>query len=161
MIKFKTPLMFCVCAVGIFALTQSASAQKYTTAADTLKLNREYSEVVLDISKLNIKLVEAQNKSNGYQSKSASTAQDATSSAQRSKSAASNATDGNLADAKTAMQAAKKANNQAKDAKNAKDDENDNIKDIKKLNEKIAEKQEVLVSLDKQRAAIRALPVSL
>jgi len=161
MIKFKTPLMFCVCALGIFAITQSVSAQKYTMAADTLKLNKEYSEVALDISKLNIKLVEAQNKSNGYQSKSTTAAQDASTSAQRSKTDASTATNGNLADAKTAMQAAKKANNLAKDAKNAKDDENDNVKDIKKLNQKIAKKQEVLASLDKQRIAIHALPAVL
>jgi len=80
-------------------------------------------------------------------------------SAQQSKTDASTATNGNLDDAKTAMKQARKANNQAKDAKNAKDDENNNIKVIKKLNEKIAEKQQLLANLDKQRMIIKALPV--
>jgi hypothetical protein len=157
MIKLKQQAILSVFALCIFAITQSASAQKYKTAADTLKLNKEYSDVSLDISKLNVKLIEAQNKTNGYQSKSSSTAQDATNSAQQSKTDASTATNGNLGDAKIAMKAAKKADNQAKEAKNAKDDESDNIKTIKKLNDKIAEKQEILAGLDRQRAAINAL----
>lgn len=142
-----------------FAFSLTANAQKYKIAADTLKLNKEYSGIVLDISKLNVELVKAQNKINSYRSNSASTAQDATNSAQQSKTDASTATNGNLADAKTAMKQARKANNQAKDAKSAKDDENDNLKTIKKLNEKIAEKQELLANLDKQKAAINALSV--
>ncbi|HEX3385317.1 MAG TPA: hypothetical protein VHS53_09025, partial [Mucilaginibacter sp.] len=137
----------------------TANAQKYKVRADTLDLNKEYASITLDISKLNVKLVEAQNKIDGYQSNSTSTAQDAANSAQQSKTDASTATNGNLADAKTAMKQARKANNQAKDAQNAKNDENDNTKDIKKLNEKIAEKQQLLAELDKQRAAINALPV--
>lgn len=158
MIKFKKQLAFSVFGLCVFAITQTASAQKYKTAADTLKLNKEYSEVSLYISKLNIKLLEAQNKTSGYQSKSSSTAQDANSSAQQSKSDATTATDGNLRDAKTAMKTARKANNRAKDAKSAKDNESDNVREIKKLNEKIAEQQAVLTKLDKEKAAIKALP---
>ncbi|MEO6850110.1 MAG: hypothetical protein ABI166_05750 [Mucilaginibacter sp.] len=125
-----------------------------------MKLNKEYSDISLDIAKLNIKLVEAQNKASGFQSNSVTTAQNATNSAQQSKTDAATATNGNLDDAKTAMKQAKKANNQAKDAKNAKDDESDNVRDINKLNAKILEKQQQLVELDKERAAIKALPVT-
>jgi hypothetical protein len=159
MTQFKKVLMYLPFCAFTFAFSLTATAQKYKTAADTLKLNKEYSDVSLDIAKLNIKLVEAQNKTKGFQSNSINTAQDATNSAQLSKTDASTATDGNLGDAKTAMKEAKKADHEAKDAKNAKDDENENVKTIKSLNGKILEKQQLLADLDKQRAAINALPV--
>ncbi|HTI58136.1 hypothetical protein [Mucilaginibacter sp.] len=159
MTQFKKMMLYITFYALTFAISLTANAQKYKTAADTLNLNKEYASISLDISKLTVKLVEAQNKTNGFQSNSASSAQDAVNSAQQSKTDASTATNGNLDDAKTAMKQARKANNQAKDAKNAKDDENDNIKTIKKLNDKIAEKQQLLADLDKQRMAIKALPV--
>jgi len=49
-----------------FAISLTANAQKYKTAADTLNLNKDYASISLDISKLNVKLVEAQNKTNGF-----------------------------------------------------------------------------------------------
>ncbi len=149
--------MLCVFTLCTFAFSGIVSAQKYKTAADTLKLNKEYSDVSLEISKLNVKLVEAKNRTAGYDSKTLYTAQSATNSAQASKSDAATATNGNLSDAKTAMKQAKKANNDAKDAKNAKDDQSDNIKEIDKLTAKIQEKKLVLADLDRQKAAIIAL----
>jgi uncharacterized protein involved in exopolysaccharide biosynthesis len=156
----KKMLMLFTFLAFTFAFADKAHAQKYKTAADTLKLNKEYSDISLDIARLNVKLDEAQNKTSGFQSNSANTAQNASNSAQQSKTDASKATNGNLDDARTAMKQAKKANNQANDAKNAKGDETDNQKVIKKLSEKIAEKQQALADLDKQRAAIKALPAN-
>ena len=157
MIVFKKiKVMLCAFTLFTFAFTGIAFSQKYKTAADTLKLNKEYSEVALDISKLNVQLADAKNKTAGYASKSSYTAQNATNSAQESKTDAATATNGNLGDAKTAMKQAKKANNEAKGAKSAKDDENDNTKEIDKLNAKIHEKQQYwLISTGKGRQLMR------
>jgi len=149
--------MFGALTLCMFAFSGIVSAQKYKTAADTLKLNKEYSDVSLEISKLNVKLIEAKDKTAGYDSKTLYTAQSATNSAEVSKSDAATATDGKLTDAKTAMKQAKKADKDAKDAKNAKDDQSNNIKDIDKLTAKIQEKKLVLADLDRQKTAIIAL----
>jgi hypothetical protein len=86
MIKYnKTRIMLSAFTLCTFAFAGSAFAQKYKTAADTIKLNKEYSGVSLDIAKLNYKLIEAKNKTEGYKSKSASTAEGASMSAQKSK----------------------------------------------------------------------------
>ena len=135
-------------------LTQTVFAQKYKTAADTVKLNKEYGEITLDIAKLNTNLIEQQNKTAGYQSKATSTASDAVSAAQNSKETAATATDGCLSDAKAAMKQARKANNDANDAQNAKNDEANNVKKINEINDKIAKKQAVLTDLAQQKAAI-------
>ena len=59
MIKLQsTTVMLFAFALGILCFTNCASAQKYRTAADTFKLNKEYGEVTLDIAKLNSKLIE-------------------------------------------------------------------------------------------------------
>jgi hypothetical protein len=159
MINFnKTKVMLCAFTLCTFAFSEIVSAQEYKTAADTLKLNKEYSDVSLEISKLNVKLAEAKDKTAGYDSKTLYTAQSATNSAQVSKTDASTATNGNLADAKTAMKQAKRANNDAKDAQNAKDDQSDNVKYIDKLTAKRQKKQLELADLDRQMAAIRTLP---
>jgi len=156
MINFNTfKVLACVFTFGSICLfTQTASAQKYKTADDTVKLNKEYGEVTLDIAKLKAKLVEEKNKTYGYQTKSTSTAQDAVSSAQYSKQTAATATDGSVSSAKKAMKQAKKANNQANDAKDAKEDQEKNVRKIADLQEKIEKKQAVLTDLDKQRADI-------
>ena len=135
-------------------LTQTVFAQKYKTSADTVKLNKEYGEVTLDIAKLNTNLIEQQNKTAGYQSKATSTASDAVTAAQNSKETASTATDGNLSDAKAAMKQARKENNDANDARGAKNNEASNVKNINDINEKIAKKQAVLADLAQQKANI-------
>ncbi len=152
--KIKVVLSAITFATIVFAGT--ASAQKYKTAADTVKLNKEYGDITLEISKLNSKLIEKQNKIAGYQAKSASTAQDAVGSAQESKETASTATDGSTADAKTAMKQARKANNDADDARDAVNNQKQNDKDIKDISEKIQKKQMKLADLAKQKAAILA-----
>ena len=157
MIKFKTikTIAFAITLTAIF-FTQSVFAQKYKTAADTVKLNKEYGEVNLELAKLNASLIQEQNKTSGLQSKSTSTSQDASASAQHSKETASTATDGSDADAKAAMKQARKANNEAGDAKDAKNNQANNAKKIEALQEKIAKKQAELADLAKQKADIMA-----
>ena len=157
MIKFNTIKMTAgAIAFAAIIFAQSVFAQQYKTAGDTIKLNIAYSKATLEIANLNADLLKEQNKTAGYQSKSATTSLDAASSAQGSKQTAATATNGNTADAKTAMKQAKKANNRAQDAKNAKSDEADNSKKIADLNEKIAKKQYEINSLAKQKADIMA-----
>jgi len=150
----KLAFLAIVFTIATVSITQTASAQKYRTAADTVKLNKEYGDVTLSIARLKADLIEEQNKTLSYQSKTASTAQSAAISAQDSKGTASTATNGNVKDAHTAMKQAKDANNRARDAKNARDDEADNLKKIKDINEKIAKKQTLLTLLAQQKASI-------
>jgi hypothetical protein len=162
MTKFNTTKSLAVTLTfsAIF-LTQAVFAQKYKTAADTVKLNKEYGEVTLDIAKLNSNLIEQQNKTAGYDSKATSTANDAVTAAQNSKATASTATDGNVGDAKAAMKQARRANNDANDARDAKNNQANNVKKINEINEKIAKKQARLTELAQQKAAILAtLPVA-
>lgn len=149
-------LLSAVLTFSVILLTQTAFAQKYKTAADTIKLNKEYGEVTLDISKLKSNLIEQQNKTSGYESKSTSTNNDAVSSAQNSKEMASTATNGNVSDAKKAMKQARRASNDANDARDAKNNQANNIKKINKLNEQITKKQAVLDDLAQQKATILA-----
>lgn len=135
-------------------LTQTVFAQKYKTVADTVKLNKEYGEITLDIAKLNTNLIGQQNKTSGYQSKATSTASNAVTAAQNSKQTASTATDGSLSAAKAAMKQARKANNDAKDARDAKNNEANNVKNINEINAKIAKKKAILVDLAQQKANI-------
>src|ERR1700712_760017 len=76
-------------------------AQKYKTAADTVKLNKEYVEVSNDIAELTSKLTVAQNDLPGYQSKAAEAASTAQNTANESREQASKATNGDLGDAKS------------------------------------------------------------
>ena len=152
--KFNTIKSLALTFTFATLLTQTVFAQKYKTAADTVKLNKEYGEIALDIAKLKTNLIEQQNKTAGYESKATSTASDAVYAAQNSKETAATATNGNLSDAKAAMKQARKANNDAKDASNAKNNEADNVKKINEINEKIVKKQAVLADLAHQKATI-------
>ncbi|RYE17567.1 MAG: hypothetical protein EOP45_15575 [Sphingobacteriaceae bacterium] len=77
--------LFLTFAVTTTAFVSSVSAQKYKTAADTAKLNKEYSELTTDVAELNAKLAKDQGKTADYQSKVSSTQQDALSAATASK----------------------------------------------------------------------------
>jgi hypothetical protein len=110
----------------------------------------------LDISKLNTKLIEAKNKTAGYQQKISSTASDAVSSGQSSKDQAATATSGNTTDTKKAVRDAKRADREANNAKDAIADEKKNNKKIDELTASLEKKQKQLDELDIQRAAILA-----
>jgi len=150
--RFKVVVFVHVCSAFIFI--SSTKAQKYKTFADTAKLNKEYGQISLDIAKLNTKLLEEQNKTADFHSKSASTAKEAVSSGQDSRDQASIATDGNTTDTKKALKNAKKADQKANAAKDAISEETNNSKKINQLNAQIAKKQKQLDDLDKQRAEI-------
>ena len=137
-----------------------AQAQKYKTAADTVKLNKEYAGVQQDITNLKAKLDKANGKTSDYQSKVTSSSQSAATAAQDSKSQAATATNGKLNDVKKEERMAKKASTDANDAKNAQNDEKNNQKDIKKLNAEIEKKQKRLSDLDAMRTSIGSMPAA-
>ena len=145
--------------------TAIANGQKYKTLSDTTRLNKEYGEISLEMSKLNTKLLEEKNKTADYHSKTSSSAGDAVATAQASKDQADVATSGNTTDTKKAVTDAKEADKKANDAKNAVSDEKKNNKKIKELTAQIDQKQKLLRDLDSQRAAIMSnspyLPVAL
>jgi chromosome segregation ATPase len=152
---FKIILVaFTFCAV-IFS--GPARAQKYKTAADTIKLNKEFKDITSDIAELNTKLTAAKNKTSGYQDKTDKTSQDAQTAAEQSKEQAAVAAGGNIKDIKKELKKAKKANNDANDAKDAANDQKANEKEIKYLNAQIAKKQSKLDELTKERGAIMSL----
>jgi hypothetical protein len=136
--------------------TTVAYGQKYKTMSDTTRLNKEYGEISLEVSKLNTKLLEEKNKTADYHSKTSSSAGDAVATAQASKDQADVATSGNTTDTKKAVTDAKEADKKANDAKNAVSDEKKNNKKIKELTAQIDQKQKLLRDLDSQRAAIMA-----
>jgi hypothetical protein len=148
---------------GLF-LTNISLGQKYKTMSDTTRLNKEYGEISLEMSKLNTKLLEEKNKTADYHSKTSSSAVDAVATGQASKDQADVATSGNTSDTKKAVIDAKEADKKANDAKNAVSDEKKNNKKIKELTAQIDQKQKLLRDLDSQRAAIMSnssLPVAL
>ena len=67
----------CALALSIVFLSLTASAQKYKSVSDTTALNKAYGKISLEMSKLNTRLLEAKNKTAGYQQKTSSTASDA------------------------------------------------------------------------------------
>jgi len=141
--------------------TTAAQGQKYKTMSDTSRLNKEYGEISLEISKLNTRLLEEKNKTADYHSKTSSTAGDAVATAQASKDQADVATNGNTSDTKKAVTDAKQADKKANDAKDAVSDEKKNSKKINQLNAQIEQKQKLLRDLDSQRAAIMANSTSI
>src|SRR4051812_48665542 len=76
-------------------------SQKYKTAADTVKLNKEYVEVSNHIAELTSKLTIAQNNLPGYHTKAGEANSNAQSSANASSEQASKATNGDLSDSKS------------------------------------------------------------
>lgn len=152
-ISFKRILSTSFILTGLF-ITTAAHAQKYKTMADTTRLNKEYGEISLEISKLNTKLVEEKNKTADYHTKTSTSATDATATAQASKDQADVATSGNTTDTKKAVTDAKEADKKANDAKTAISDEKKNNKKINELTAQIDQKQKLLRDLDSQRAAI-------
>ena len=118
-------------------------AQKYKTASDTIKLNKEYVEVANEVAELTAKLTVAQNNLPGYHSKSEKAVHNAQETAQKSSDQAHKATNGDLDDAKSAKKKAKKALNDAEDAGDAKEDVKDQEKKIDKLTTELQKKQRI------------------
>jgi len=159
-ISIKRILSISFILTGILFSTVT-NGQKYKTMADTMRLNKEYGEISLEVSKLNTKLIEEKNKTADYRTKTSSSAVDAAATAQASKDQADVATSGNTTDTKKAVTDAKEADKKANNAKDAVSDEKMNNKKIKELTAQIDQKQKLLRELDSQRAAIMAGSSSL
>lgn len=139
------------------AASLPAASQKYKSASDTFKLNKEWVEVSNEIAELTAELTIAQNNFPGYVSKADKAKIDAQGTAQQSSDQAYKATNGDLGDAKSAKKKAKKALNDAEDASEAKDDAKKHEKKIDKLTAQLQKKQKTLQELDEMRTAIRLM----
>jgi DNA-binding transcriptional regulator GbsR (MarR family) len=144
---------FLIASLLIFSAL-SVFSQKYKTAADTVKLNKEYISVSNAIAELTSKLTIAQNNLPGYQTKSGDANSDAQSSAVASSKQASRATNGNIDDVKSAKKKANKAYNNAQDARDADNKEKSQDKKIANLNSQLEKKQARLRELDDIKLAI-------
>ena len=143
---------FVVMASAVLLLTTVAFSQKYKTASDTAKLNKEYASVLKDVADLTEKLTKAQNDLPGYQSDAADAIKDAEK-ATRESNGQSTSTD--VDEAKKAKKKADKAYDAAKDSEKAQEKAKDQEKKITKLNEELTKKQQKLQELEDMRTAIR------
>jgi hypothetical protein len=134
-----------------------AAAQKYKSASDTVKLNKEWVAVSNDVAALTAELSIAQNNLPGYMSKADKASSDAQGSAQKSSDQAYKATNGDLGDAKRAKKKAKKALNDAEDASDATRNTKKQEKKIAKLTAELQKKQKDLQDLEEMRTAIRLM----
>jgi hypothetical protein len=132
-----------------------ALSQKYKTAADTVKLNKDYVAVSNDIADLTARLAIAENNLPGYHAKAAKAVTDAEASASESRNQAAKATNGDLADAKKAKKKAGAALDDAKDLRSANNHTKDQNKKIAGLRSRLSDKQEKLRELETMRSAIR------
>lgn len=149
-------IMYVICIVTLMSIGFTASAQTYKTAADTVKLNKEFTEVSNDIASLTAKLTIAQNNLPGLKSKAVTANSDAKDAAATSSTQADKATRGDIDDAKKAKQKSKKAFREAKDARSAGNDV-DNLDDkIASLSRQLAKKQVRLEQLTAMRVSIGA-----
>ncbi|MFL5742146.1 MAG: hypothetical protein ACJ75B_18125 [Flavisolibacter sp.] len=150
----KRNLLFLFVAVCLIASLPAAS-QKYKSASDTVKLNKEWVSVSNDIAALTSELTIAQNNLPGYKSKADKAHAEAQITAQQSSDQAYKATDGEVGDAKIAKKKAKKALSDAEDASDANANTKKQEKKIDKLTEELHKKQKQLQELDEMRNAIR------
>lgn len=138
-----------ICSTAVYS-------QKYSTPADTVKLNKEYIKTTNEVIKLTSALAVAQNNLPGYQNKAGDAASDAQNTAINSSKQASVATNGNLGDAKKAKRKANQALNDAKDARKAENKVKSQDKRIARLSFQLAKAQKHLEELDMMRTAINA-----
>jgi hypothetical protein len=146
---FFFPAMVCI------MVSFPASSQKYKTAADTVKLNKEYLSLTNDIVDLSAQLTIAPNNLPGYHTRAAKAATDAESTASKSSEQASKATNGDLDDAKKAKKRAAEALKDARDVRSANNDVKDQDKKIAGLKTQLSAKQYKLKELETMRIAIR------
>jgi|SRR6185312_4673892 len=149
-------ISYVLCTVLFVTCSTSLFAQKYKTAADTVKLNEEYIKVKNDIVDLNAQLSVAQNNLPGYQSKATNARETAQSAASSSSGDATKATDGNIRDAKDAKNSAHNAYDKAKDARSANNNVGKQNEKIKKITESLRKKNQRLKDLDVMRNTIYA-----
>ena len=128
--------------------------QVYKTAADTVKLNKEFTEVSNEIANLTAKLEVAQNNKPGIESKATSAQSSAHEAAVTSSDQADKATRGGVKEARKAKRDAKKAHREAKHAKSANENVGDQDDKIASLKGQLAQKEERLSQLTAMRETI-------
>ena len=148
--------MYLFCLLGALTAGFAAGAQKYRTTSDTLKLNKEYTEVSNDIATLTAKLAVAQNNLAGYQNRASAAGSSAQDAAATSSTQAARATNGNVKEAKRAKRKAKRAYHEAKDARSANNNLDDQDNKIASLTRQLERKQQRLQQLTEMRDTINA-----
>lgn len=144
------------CFLTLLLIGFTARAQVYKTAADTVKLNKEFTEVSNDIASLEGKLIIAQNNLPGYHAKADAAESNAQDAAENSSVQADKATRGGVKEARKAKRKSRKAYREAKDARSANNNVGDQDDKIASLTGQLAKKQERLRQLTEMRAAIIA-----
>ena len=145
---FLPTILFSIISITTFA-------QKYTTAADTVKLNREYVALTNSIANHTSELTSAKNYMPKYQSRAANAETDAQNMAAKSSDQASRAKDGDIHDIKKAKRESRRALKDARGARTAENRVQGQDKYISKLTSKLAKEQERLQELEAMRIAIR------
>jgi chromosome segregation ATPase len=148
--------IYVVCFLALMTTGFTAAAQVYKTAEDTVKLNKEFTEVSNDIANLTAKLAVAQNNMPGYRSKANAAESDAQDAAETSSIQADKATRGGVKEARKAKRKSKKAFREAKDSRSANNDVGNQDDKIASLKGELAKKQERLKQLTAMRTAIYA-----
>ena len=149
--KFSIPVF------SFFALMLAAftgNAQVYKTAEDTVKLNKEFTEVSNDIANLTARLEVAQNNMPGFKSRANAAETNAQEAAATSSEQADKATRGGVKEARKAKRNSKRAYREAKDARSANENVGDQDDKIASLKGQLAKKQERLGQLTAMRTAI-------
>ena len=151
--------IYVVCFSTLLLTGVTAYGQVYRTAADTVKLNKEFTEVSNDIANLSAQLTIAQNNMPGYQSKAKAAESNAQDAAETSSTQAAKATEGSsVKEARKAKRMSKKAYREAKDARSANSDVGHQDDKIASLTGQLAEKQKRLQQLTDMRTSINAGP---
>jgi hypothetical protein len=153
--KYK---IYVACFITLLMVGFTTHAQVFKTVADTVNLNKEFTEVSNDIASLTAKLTIAQNNVPGYQSKAKIADSDAPKAAVNSSDQAATSTEGGVKEARKAKQKSRKAYREAKDARSANNDVGDQDDKIASLTGQLAKKQERLRQLTVMRDAINAQP---
>ena len=91
--------IYIVCFLTLMMTGFASYGQVYRTAADTVKLNKEFTEVSNDIATLSAQLTIAQNNMPGYQSKAKTAESNAQDAAETSSTEAAKATGGSVKEA--------------------------------------------------------------
>ncbi len=142
------------CFLTLMTIGFTAGAQVYKTAADTVKLNKEFTEVSNDIASLTAKISTAEKNMPGYQSKSDKAQSNAHDAAVSSSAQSEKATEGGIKQARKAKRNSKKAFREAKDARSANNNLSNQNGKIASLKGQLAKKQERLEQLKAMRISI-------
>ena len=142
---------------AFFLSSLSAFSQKYKTAADTGKLNKEYNKLITAIADLNIQLTASEDNIKKYHANVESKNKEAQSSAASSSNQASKATNGSVKEARKSKKKANAAFTDAKKYREATDKMNSEEKKLQRINNDLQKKQERLKELERMRAAISSM----